>query len=71
MVRKGGCDDNVQTEGGKKSKKTTTKKTGAKRPPNAWMKALKDFNKGKKTWTIPKKGTSDYAEVRSLMAKYK
>ena len=69
-----GCDkanDNVANvqnqEGGKKKK--SVKKTGAKRPPNKWILALKEFNKGKKNWEVPKKGTSAYDEVRKIMAK--
>jgi hypothetical protein len=32
-----------------------------------WIEALKKFNAGKKTWCIPKKGSSDYKEVIKLM----
>ena len=43
--------------------------------PNQWVKALEKFNKsessssGKKnhTFYIPKKGTKDYAKVKSMM----
>jgi len=35
--------------------------------PNAWITALKKFNKGKGTWCLPKKGTKEYDEVRALM----
>lgn len=34
-----------------------------------WIQALKIFNKGKKKWTIPKKGTEDYKKVKAIMAK--
>lgn len=32
----------------------------------SWIEALKEFNKGKK-YTIPKKGTAEYAAVKKLM----
>ncbi len=35
-----------------------------------WLEALKVFNKGKK-WTIPKKGTPEYNEVKNIMDKGK
>ena len=42
--------------------------------PNQWVKALEKFNKSevsssgkKKSFYIPKKGTKDYAKVKSMM----
>lgn len=32
-----------------------------------WMSALKEFNKGKDKYTIPKKGTDEYEAVRKMM----
>jgi hypothetical protein len=32
-----------------------------------WMEALKKFNAGKGEWCVPKKGTREHVEVRSIM----
>ncbi len=32
-----------------------------------WIEALKEWNTGKGTWCIPRKGTPEYDEVRRLM----
>jgi hypothetical protein len=37
------------------------------RPPNAWLVALKEYNKSNEVYHIPKKGTREYEHVRSLM----
>jgi hypothetical protein len=37
-----------------------------KKPAGKWIDALKKYNDGKK-YTIPKKGTPEYLEVRALM----
>jgi len=34
---------------------------------NSWVVALKEFNKNKSIWCIPKKGTKEYNEVRKIM----
>lgn len=34
-----------------------------------WFEALKKWNSGKKTFTIPKKGSKEYQEVKKLMKK--
>ena len=34
-----------------------------------WIQTLKIWNKGKKKWTIPKKGTEGYKQIKALMAK--
>ena len=34
-----------------------------------WIQALKIWNKGKKKWSIPKKGTKGHAEVKAIMKK--
>ena len=34
-------------------------------------KALKELNKNKSSWCIPKRGTTDYNKVMSIMKKYK
>lgn len=54
-----------QNNGGCGCDKTTTG-GASKRPLNKWMKALKEFNKDKKTWTIPKKGSEDYKKVKKM-----
>lgn len=36
--------------------------------PNSWIKALKIWNKGKKKYIIPKKGTKEYMEVKKIQA---
>jgi hypothetical protein len=33
-----------------------------------WIEALKVFNNNKSVWSIPRKGTKDYDEVRAIMA---
>ena len=40
-----------------------------KRKPNAYILALKEFNKGKSMWCIPKKGSEDHKEVTRLKEK--
>jgi hypothetical protein len=37
-----------------------------KKPAGTWLVALKKYNEGKK-YTIPRKGTPEYLEVRALM----
>lgn len=32
-----------------------------------WIEALQEYNKGKKMWCIPAKGTPEYEQVRALM----
>jgi hypothetical protein len=39
--------------------------------PNYWILALKQFNHGKNTWCVAKKGTPEYAQVREIMEKLK
>ncbi len=36
-----------------------------------YIEALKEFNKGKKKFVIPKKGTAQYKKVISIMNKLK
>lgn len=36
---------------------------------NMWQEALKEFNTGKAFFSIPKKGTSEYKEVKKIQAK--
>ena len=38
-----------------------------KREGNTWVKALKQYNSGKDTYTIPKKGSAAYDEVKAIM----
>ena len=38
-----------------------------KREGNTWVKALKQYNAGKDTYTIPKKGSLAYDEVKAIM----
>lgn len=35
-----------------------------------WMQALKIWNKGKKKWTIPKKNSEEYKQIKKIMAKH-
>jgi hypothetical protein len=46
-------------------------KNRVKRQPNAWIRALKQWNQGKDRYTVPKSGTSDYQEVRKIMESLK
>ena len=39
--------------------------------PNAWMEALKEYNKGSNSWCIVKKGTSEYDKVQQIMKNIK
>lgn len=39
--------------------------------PNHWMLALKQFNHGKNTWCVAKKGTPEHAHVMEIMNKMK
>ena len=34
---------------------------------NAWIEALKEYNKGHNKWCVVKKGTSEYNEVKKIM----
>ena len=34
-----------------------------------WIEALKEWNKGRDKYSIPKKGSKDYKEVKALMKK--
>lgn len=36
---------------------------------NKWITALKEFNKDKNEWCIPKKGTDGYKETKAMMEK--
>ena len=36
---------------------------------NSWLVALKEYNKNKNKWCIPKKGSKEYDEVRKIMDK--
>jgi hypothetical protein len=38
-----------------------------KREGNAWVKALKQYNAGKDTYEIPKKGSVAYEQVKAIM----
>jgi tRNA G37 N-methylase TrmD len=40
---------------------------GAGLNKNSWLSALKQWNKGRSKWIIPKKGTKEYAQVKKLM----
>lgn len=43
--------------------------TGEPRKPNAYILALKEFNKNKSMWCIPKKGSEDHKEVTRMKEK--
>jgi len=34
-----------------------------------WIEALKEFNKSRKSWIVPKKGTKEHAKVMKIMNK--
>ena len=34
---------------------------------NAWIEALKEYNKGHDKWCVVKKGTPEYNEVKRIM----
>ena len=34
-------------------------------------RALREYNKNKPTWNIPRKGTNEYNKVMNIMKKYK
>jgi hypothetical protein len=51
----------------RKPRESKPKEVKAKRPLNKWTQALMEYNKGKETYHIPKKGTTEYDEVRILM----
>ena len=38
---------------------------------NSYIEALKQYNKDKNHWTVPRKGTPGHAEVLRLMATHK
>ncbi|ARF12319.1 hypothetical protein Klosneuvirus_4_134 [Klosneuvirus KNV1] len=54
-----------KSKGSRKSRKSQGSKKGH---PNKWITALKRFNKGKSTYTVPKKGSADYNAVKKIMA---
>lgn len=35
---------------------------------NSWIRALKQWNQGKDTYTVPKKGSAGYQEVMKIKA---
>ena len=39
--------------------------------PNVWIRALKKYNENKPKYTVPKKGTVEYAKVKKIMEKMK
>ena len=39
--------------------------------PNAWIEALKEYNKGSNSWCIVKKGTPEYDKVKTYNGKLK
>jgi len=38
---------------------------------NPWIEALKEWNKGKGTWCLPRKGTDEYEDVIDIMSRNK
>ena len=38
---------------------------------NAWIEALKEYNKGHDKWCVVKKGTPEYNEVKKIMERKK
>lgn len=39
--------------------------------PSVWILALKEFNKGKGEWCVPRKGSPEYNEIKKIMDKLK
>ena len=39
--------------------------------PNAWIEALKEYNKGSNSWCVVKKGTAEYDKVKKIMENIK
>ena len=39
------------------------------RKPSAWLLALKEFNKGKPVYHIPKVGSNEHNEVKKIQAR--
>jgi predicted RNA methylase len=39
--------------------------------PSVWILALKEFNKGKGEWCVPRKGSPEYDEIKKIMDKLK
>jgi len=39
--------------------------------PNAWIDALKEYNKGNNSWCVVKKGTPEYDKVKNIMERKK
>jgi hypothetical protein len=42
-----------------------------KRKASVWIKALKEYNKDKTVWALPKKGGPEYKEVSEIVSKIK
>ena len=51
------------------SKEMNTKIENGKK--SIFNRALREYNKDKSTWNIPRKGTNEYKKVMNIMKKYK
>lgn len=60
-------NSNIQNKIMTARKKSNPNKVKVSKKKLTWIAALNKWNKGKAGWTIPKKGTSAYDEVRALM----
>lgn len=60
-VKKPAVESEVQAEVSVRPATPKPKKT------SKWLSALKEYNKGKERYIIPKKGTGEYDEVRKMM----
>jgi hypothetical protein len=38
---------------------------------NEWVKSLVEYNKNKKNWSVPKRGTKEYQKVKKIYDKLK
>lgn len=38
---------------------------------NEWVKALVEYNKNKKKWSVPKRGTKEYQKLKKIYDKLK
>jgi hypothetical protein len=49
----------------------SVKKPATTRRTNAWILALKEFNKDKTSWCVPRSGSPEYLEVKKIQEKMK
>lgn len=78
-LKRGRDDENGEENKRFKSTSSSTDKKVQRKPrkdgkprkqryANQWVRALKVWNSGKSEWCVPRKGTKDYNEVKSMMS---